>query len=97
MSDTDTDVNGELRARLRTPALVWVALLLLLGLLSAVGLFAPGWWVIEFACLAVMVSLVLVFSMEMTRHQPIVRLFSVLGFFWVAILFGMTMIDYLTR
>jgi cytochrome c oxidase subunit 4 len=35
--------------------------------------------------------------MEMRRHQPIVRLFSVLGFFWVGILFSLIMVDYLTR
>jgi hypothetical protein len=38
-----------------------------------------------------------VFSMELARHKPIVRLFSFLGFFWASILFGMIMIDYLTR
>lgn len=95
MSDSDES----LRERMRTPALVWLALMLLLSAISAIGVFAPHghWWVLEVACLATMVALVIVFSMEMLRHQPIVRLFSFLGFFWVAILFGMTMIDYLTR
>jgi cytochrome c oxidase subunit 4 len=89
----------ELKHRLRVPALVWAALMGLLGVISAIGVLAPHghWWVAELFCLAMMVSLVIVFSMEMRRHQPIVRLFSMLGFFWVGILFAMIMLDYLTR
>jgi cytochrome c oxidase subunit IV len=91
--------NDALLDRLRTPARVWLALMVLLAVISVIGATAPHghWWIVELACLAVMVSLVIVFSMEMMHHQPIVRLFSILGFFWVGILFGMTMIDYLTR
>jgi cytochrome c oxidase subunit 4 len=99
MSDLRHELRGELGERLRVPALVWLGLMLLLGVISAIGAFSPGgaWWIPEFFCMVVMVSLVVVVSMEMLRHQPIVRLFSVLGFFWVGILFGMIMIDYLTR
>jgi caa(3)-type oxidase subunit IV len=89
----------ELRDRLRTPAIVWLSLVVLLGIISAIGVVAPhgSWWIIEAVCLAIMISLVIVFSMELARHKPIVRLFSFLGFFWASILFGMIMIDYLTR
>ncbi len=90
-------LDEELRAQLRTPALIWVALMALLCVISAVGVLAPRWWELELACMGLMVGIVIIFSMEMLRHQPIVRLFSVLGFFWVAILFGLTMLDYLTR
>ncbi len=81
------------------PALVWIALMALLGAISAIGALVPRghWWVAELACAGAMVAIVVLFSMEMWRHAPIVRLFSVLGFFWVAILFGLTMVDYATR
>jgi cytochrome c oxidase subunit IV len=89
----------ELRKRMRTPALTWLALMVLLGVISAIGAITPydHWWVAEVLCMGTMIVLVVLFSMEMWRHQPIVRLFSVLGFFWVSILFGMIMVDYLTR
>ena len=78
----------ELRHELRVPALVWLALMALLSVISTIGVLSPHghWWIAEVFCLAVMVSLVIVFSMEMHRHAPIVRLFSLLGFFWVGIL-----------
>ncbi len=94
-----TALSEELRERLRTPARIWLALMLLLAVISAIGVITPygHWWIAEVLCTVVMVSLVVVFSMEMRRHQPIVRLFSVLGFFWVGILFSLIMVDYLTR
>ncbi len=89
--------DAELRARMRTPSVVFVLLIVLLGGVSAVGVLAPRWWPLEFSLAASMVVLILVFSMEMMKHQPMVRFFSLVGFFWVAILFGLTMVDYLTR
>jgi len=44
-----------------------------------------------------MVALILLVSMEVLKEPPLVKLFSVLGFFWVAILVGMTLTDYLAR
>ncbi len=46
---------------------------------------------------AVMVALILLVSMEVIHEPPLIRLFSGLGFFWVAILVGMTLTDYLAR
>ncbi len=89
--------DADFRARMRTPAIVFVVLIVLLGGVSAVGVLEPRWWPLEFSLAASMVVMVLVFSMEMMKHQPIVRLFSLVGFFWVGILFAMTMTDYLTR
>ncbi len=91
--------RASLREPLRTPAIVFAGLLLLLCGISAIGVITPygHWWIAEAVMAVMMVSIVIVFSMEMFRHQPIVRLFSLLGFFWVGILFSMTMVDYLTR
>ena len=47
--------------------------------------------------MAVMVALILLVSMEVIHEPPLIRLFSGLGFFWVAILVGMTLTDYLAR
>ena len=44
-----------------------------------------------------MVALILLVSMEVIHEPPLIRLFSGLGFFWVAILVGMTLTDYLAR
>ena len=44
-----------------------------------------------------MVLVVLIFSMELIHEPPLMRLFSAISFFWVAILFSMTLLDYLTR
>ena len=44
-----------------------------------------------------LLGLVLLTSMELGHESPVVRLFAGLSFFWLAILFGMTMQDYLTR
>ena len=52
---------------------------------------------VELPILLCMVATVLLFSMEIIEDPPLTRLFSVIGFCWVGILFAMTMIDYLTR
>ena len=63
------------------------------------GLFAPSyagsWLVIGLtACMAITV---LLFSMEVREEEPLMRFFAGLGFAWVGILFGMTLLDYLAR
>jgi cytochrome c oxidase subunit 4 len=86
-------------ARMQVPLLSFVALLALLGinvLFGATNPF-PQVWMLETLVLASMVAVMLLFSMEILHESPLIRLFSVLGFCWVAILFGLTMIDYLTR
>lgn len=83
---------------MRVPLIVFASLLALLGgnlLLGRIA-FAGGGFV-EAAVAGVMVLLVLLFSMELTTEPPIIRFFGVLGFLWVAIMFGMTLTDYLTR
>jgi cytochrome c oxidase subunit IV len=92
-------IPSELRERLRRPFIVFVVSLALLLVNGLLGVFAPYGhvWVAEVLIAGTMVVILLLFSMEVTKEPPIVRLFSGLGFFWVAILFSLTMIDYLTR
>jgi len=86
-------------SKMRTPTVVLVVLLLLLGTNVLLGAWVPfrQTWIIEAAVTLVMVGTVLIVSMELGSEPPIIRFFAVIGFFWVAILFGMTLLDYFTR
>ena len=52
---------------------------------------------VEAAVAAAMVGTVLVVSMELPQEPPIIRFFALIGFCWVAIMFTMTLADYLGR
>ena len=85
--------------RMRVPLLAFAALLVLLAAIVLLGALVPSLaasWV-ELGLALCMAVTVLLFSMEVREETPILRLFSGLGFAWVAILFGMTLVDYLTR
>ena len=88
-----------LRRRMRVPTLAFAALLTGLAgivLIGALGQSHLG-SIFEFAIMVCMVLTVLLFSMEVTEEPPLLRFFAALGFVWVAALFTMTLIDYLTR
>ena len=88
-----------LRARLRVPLVVFGVLMACLALnmtLAFLKPFAAAGYV-EMAIAAGMAATVLLFSMEITHQSPLIRLFSVIGFFWVGILFALTLMDFLTR
>lgn len=89
----------ELVGRLRTPLRVTAFLLCLLCINGLLGWLAPHpyVWIAEAAIAVTMVTTVILIPMEVIHEPPIIRLFSALGFFWVAILFGLTVLDYLTR
>jgi cytochrome c oxidase subunit 4 len=88
-----------LRRHLRTPVLTFLALLALLAVNVALGASLPfaQVWIVELLVVAVMVAIILLVSMEVRHEPPLVKLFSGIGFFWVAILMGMTLTDYLAR
>ncbi len=88
-----------LLTRMCEPALTFVGLMVLLAINVAAGDLQPfpGVWILNLGVLVVMIATVLLFSMEVIQEPPLVRLFSVVGFCWVAILFTITLIDYLTR
>lgn len=93
------DIDPKTREVMRGPVIVTCVLLCLLTveILLATTTPFPACGYVELGIAAVMVMIVLTFSMELTHAPPLVRLFSILGFFWLAILFGIMMIDYLTR
>ena len=92
-------IDPKIREVMRGPVITTGVLLCLLAaeVLLAMTTPFPACGYVELGIAAVMVIIVLTFSMELAHAPPLVRLFSILGFFWLAILFGITMIDYLTR
>lgn len=85
--------------RMRVPVLAFAGLLGLLAVNVTLGVLMPfpSVWMVELAVAVAMIVVVLLLSMEILHEPPLMRLFSVLGFCWVGILFTMTLIDYLTR
>ncbi len=82
------------------PAVFSFALLLaLLSVNVVLGATLPFTWayIIEGVVVVCMVLTVLLVSMEVLQEPPLMRLFAALGFFWVAIMFSMTLVDYLSR
>ena len=96
LSDDD---RALLKARLRKPALTFLALMGLLAVNVTLGATLPfeQVWALELVVVAAMALVVLLVSMEVLHEPPLVKLFSGLGFFWVAIMVGMTLTDYLGR
>ena len=78
---------------------VWIALMLLLAATTALA-FAPLGSATIFVSLAIAAAkalLVLIIFMELKASTGLVRAFAAAGFFWLAILFAMTMADYSHR
>lgn len=86
-------------SKMRTPLLAFAALIVLLAGIVLMGSWLPfrSVWIMEAMFTVAMIGIVLVFSMELPSEPPIIRFFAIVGFFWVAILFTMTLVDYLTR
>ena len=84
---------------MREPVLTAGALLVMLGINVALGatLPFPNVWIVELIVASAMVVTILLFSMEVRHEPPLVKLFAGIGFFWVGILFAMTLVDYLSR
>ena len=97
--DLDEDQKRDIKARMKVPTISFAVLMALLAinvLLGATVSFEKV-WILETVVLATMVVVVLLLSMEVIHEPPLIRLYAVLGFCWVSILFTMTLIDYLTR
>ena len=84
---------------MRVPVFAFVALLAFLACIVLLGALAPGRTAsyLEAGATLCMVGTVLLFTMEVRHEAPLLRFYSLLGFMWLAILVGMTMVDFLTR
>lgn len=78
---------------------VFVALLLLLGVTVWVAELDFGRWNFPIAAgiATIKAVLIMLFFMQVRYSTPLTRLVAVAAILWLAILFGITMSDYMTR
>jgi cytochrome c oxidase subunit 4 len=83
----------------RTYYLVFIALLVLLAATVGVAQFhlGPAGFFAAASIAGVKALLILLFFMHVRDSKPLIWLFAAAGFFWLAILLGLTFSDYLTR
>jgi cytochrome c oxidase subunit 4 len=83
----------------RTYVLVWLALIIFTGVTAWVAEIDLGEWniVVALAIAAIKASLVVLFFMHVKDSNMLTKLFAVAGLFWVAIMFGLTFADYISR
>jgi cytochrome c oxidase subunit 4 len=83
----------------RTYAAIFVALLVLTAATYVVATFDFGWLntPIALAVAVLKASLVIIYFMGVRYNTPLTKVVVVAGFFWLFILFGLTLNDYLTR
>lgn len=95
---TPTD-RRDLWHHMREPVITFVVLLAFLAINVTIGWLHPfaAVWAVEGVIMVLMIATVLLFSMEVIEEPALVKFFSILGFVWVGIMFGMTLIDYVTR
>ena len=99
LASIGADDRALLKKHLRTPVLTFLALLCLLAVNVTLGATLPfaEVWILELVVVTVMAMVIILVSMEVLHEPPLIRLFAGIGFFWVAILFAMTLTDYLSR
>jgi cytochrome c oxidase subunit 4 len=78
---------------------IFVSLLVLTGLTYLVALQDFGWMntPIALGVALLKASLVVMYFMGLRYNTPLTKVTAVAGFFWLLILFGITLSDYLTR
>ena len=83
----------------RTPSLIWLALMLLLGLTvgSAYIPLGIGNGLINYGVAVAKAALVVIFFMHLDRSRALVCLAAMAGLFWLVFMFSLSLGDYLTR
>ena len=99
MSRGGAHLREELWRKMRVPLLTFGALVVFLAVNITLGWLTPfhGVWILELGVLVAMIATVLLFSMEVIEEPALIRLFSLIGFCWVGIMFAMVLNDYLNR
>jgi cytochrome c oxidase subunit 4 len=78
---------------------VYLTLLALLVLTATATLLPPGFWSapISLGIASAKSILIFVYFMRLRERSGLIRLFALVGVFWLAILMGLTLVDFLTR
>jgi cytochrome c oxidase subunit 4 len=86
-------------AAARTYVLVWLGLITLLLLTLGSAYLPLGWLngVVNLAIAAAKALLVMIFFMHLRSSHYVLRLAAAAGFFWLAILIGLSLSDFLAR
>ena len=83
----------------RLYVVIWGLLMALLALTVALGEVQLGQWnfFVAFAIAMVKAVLIMLFFMHVRDSRGLTRVVACAGFFWLAIMLGLTFADYLTR
>jgi cytochrome c oxidase subunit 4 len=83
----------------RTLVGTYAALIALLAVTASVSALPTGWWStpLGLAVAVAKASLIFIFFMRLRSQGPLVRMFALVGFFFLAILMVLTLADYFTR
>lgn len=78
---------------------VWLALLALLMLTLGSAYLSLGWLngVVNLAIATAKALLVMIFFMHLRSSHYVLKIFATAGFFWLAILIGLSLSDFLAR
>lgn len=92
-------VSQQARALWKMPVAVWCVLLILLALTVGSAYIPLGTFniAINLSVAAMKAVLIGLFFMKLNRSGPLLRLTSVAGLFWLALMFILTSSDYLSR
>lgn len=100
MNTDDTESITQQTLQLwKMPVAVWGALLILLAMTVSSAYLPLGSFniAINLAIAAIKAGLIALFFMKLNRSGPLLRLASVAGLFWLALMFILTGSDYLSR
>jgi len=83
----------------KTYVIVYIALMILLGLTIVAGQFALGVFntVIAISIAAIKMLLIMLFFMHVRSSGRLTWIVAGAAFFWLSILFGLTLTDFVTR
>lgn len=93
------DDKRKIWAAMRVPVFAFAALLVFLAAIVVLGYLVPGRTAsfVETGLTLCMILTVLLFSMEVREEASLLKFYALLGFCWLTVLLGMTMVDYVTR
>lgn len=84
-------------AAARTCVLVWIGLLTLLLLTLGSAFLSLGWLngVVSIAIASAKALLVMIFFMHLRASHYVLKIVAAAGFFWLALLIGLSLVDFL--